>query len=61
MGYLQAMMRDPTKMIAVSTTGRAVPSFSKNEIRVYSSAGELLPGSFTVSPTHPYSVPAHKN
>ncbi|PAV15385.1 vacuolar assembling sorting VPS16 [Pyrrhoderma noxium] len=42
-----AMMRDPTKMIAVSTTGRAVPSFSKNEIRVYSSAGELLPGSFT--------------
>lgn len=33
------MMRDTTKMISL---GRSVPSFTKNEIRVYSSAGEGL-------------------
>ncbi|KAL5523006.1 VPS16 [Sanghuangporus sanghuang] len=34
-----AMMRDTTKMIAL---GRSAPPFAKNEVRVYSSAGEGL-------------------
>lgn len=36
---LIAMMRDTTKVIAL---GRSAPPFAKNEIRVYSSAGEGL-------------------
>ena len=34
-----AMMRDTSKMIAL---GRNVPSFAKNEVRIYSSSGEGL-------------------
>lgn len=36
---LLAMMRDSSKVISL---GRNVPSFAKNEVRVYSSAGEGL-------------------
>lgn len=52
--HLLAMMRDTSKMIAM---GRSVPVFAKNEVRVYSSAGDGLLV-FTVSRCFPSTVSA---